>query len=354
MRTKLNNKGQANPATTYGRGWLALFTAIFAIAMTFTFNGCGGTFNTMLTAYTAYTAEDGTPVYFDAVLMGDGDKMPAYEIIELPDGKVQTKIDDKILSVSTVKMPDGRVWTAHNLKKITDDSKCGAESKDVDKPTWQKVCPAYGQLYTYEDAKKVCSNFWSPPLPVEKWIKTRGVITKGDLQTPTKEEWHLPTKEEWDALVNSVGDSLTAGKLLKSKYGGWEDAFVPGIFNGVPVNVKHVGAGVDKYRFNAMPTGEGNLDAGAYKFYGVGEYTAWWAYSESNADSAYAYGVGNKHDGVNYGTFPKKSMISVRCIKGPAPTPAPAPVSVPVPAKQEEVPEAVPAQTETPEAGETP
>jgi hypothetical protein len=36
MRTKLINKGQANPAPTYGRG--ALFTVIFALAITFTFS----------------------------------------------------------------------------------------------------------------------------------------------------------------------------------------------------------------------------------------------------------------------------------------------------------------------------
>jgi hypothetical protein len=41
MNTRIN-KGQANPAPTYGRGWLALFTAIIAIAITFTLNACGG------------------------------------------------------------------------------------------------------------------------------------------------------------------------------------------------------------------------------------------------------------------------------------------------------------------------
>jgi uncharacterized protein (TIGR02145 family) len=35
------NKGQANPAPTYGRGWLTLFTAILVLAIAFTFNACG-------------------------------------------------------------------------------------------------------------------------------------------------------------------------------------------------------------------------------------------------------------------------------------------------------------------------
>jgi hypothetical protein len=42
MRIQLNNKGQANPAPTYGRGWLALFTAILGLAITFTLSCSGG------------------------------------------------------------------------------------------------------------------------------------------------------------------------------------------------------------------------------------------------------------------------------------------------------------------------
>jgi uncharacterized protein (TIGR02145 family) len=289
------------------------------------------------------------PVYYDQVLMGDGDKMPIYETNELPDGRVYTKIDSKI-AVSTVKLPNGMVWTQSNLNKDIAGSVC-YDNNPLN-------CKSYGRLYTYEDANKVCSDFWSSPLSLEKQMRTNGITTKEELQTPAKEEWHLPTKEEWEALINFVGDSSTAGKFLKAKPGfGWEDYQAIedlGISTKAAVLVKKSGAGEGKYGFNARPGGSRSISSsgdGKHIFENIGKFGSWWTSSESHADSAYFCSMGQGNGAVCV-IIPKgaAAMLSVRCIKGPAPAPA----SVPVPAKQEAVPEAVPAQTETPEAGETP
>ncbi|MDR0518112.1 MAG: fibrobacter succinogenes major paralogous domain-containing protein [Fibromonadaceae bacterium] len=320
MRTKLNKEGQANHATTHGRGWLALFTAALALAITFTLNACGGSSPPLTAPAVAYKSEAG-PVYFGTVWVGDDGKMPNYKTTDFPDGsgKVYTEVEKSTRPTGyinkTVKMPDGKVWTVYNIP-----------------------------LSTYEDAKKYCSNLWSS-IPE--------ISMKEKLSELVKEEWHLSTKEEWDALINSVGGSSTAGRFLKhdreaywadyhvgtSCKGGEEWKWTCRMDNkGAITQYYKRGTGEDKYGFGATST-EPSRKTGL-----------WWAYSSTNADSVFVYSMENKSSEVKRMHFPAKgNMASARCVQGPAPTPAP----VPVPAKQEAVPEAVPAQPEAPEAGES-
>jgi uncharacterized protein (TIGR02145 family) len=316
-------------------------TAALALAITLTINACGGSLPAPDVAHVAYTTETGTPVYFGRIYEWDGDSLP-YQTGETPNGLIATTVDRSIIwnTNNTVKMPDGKVWTTKNVNKDVPGSKCyGNEPKNC------SVNVGYGRLYTYEDAKKVCSNFWSFPGQIS---------TKEEWKAPAKEEWHLPTKEEWDALVKSVGDSLTAGKILKSGSYHWEDYYDNPLdaFNPLTAAKLKKSAGDNKYLFSALPGGSRSISSsgdGKYVFEGLGEFGVWWTSSESHADSTYAYFMG-RLNGAVAAAVPNKgdiAMLSVRCVQGPAP----APVSVPVPAQPEAVPEAVPAQTET---GETP
>jgi len=73
-------------------------------------------------------------------------------------------------------------WLAENLNIDVSGSVC-YDNKESN-------CNTYGRLYTWEAAMSACPN-----------------------------GWHLPDTTEWNALVTSVGGSSTAGKHLKAKEG---------------------------------------------------------------------------------------------------------------------------------------
>ena len=97
-----------------------------------------------------------------------------------------------------------QTWMAENLNYNTLNSSCSY--RDTTK------CSEYGRGYSWSAAKNACPS-----------------------------GWHLPTRDEFEILFTTIGDQETAGALLKSS-SGWYDN----------------GNGSDAYSFAALPSGDVN------------------------------------------------------------------------------------------------
>ena len=217
-----------------------------------------------------------------------------------PDGKESSSSvtsSSSTTSVSTGTMTDSRdgqtyktvkigtqTWMAENLNYETANSYCN----DNDASN----CTKYGRLYlwsavmdsvgTWSTNGKGCgyNKTCSPTYPV------RGVCPEG---------WHLPTKAEFETLFTAVGDSSTAGKMLKSTR-GWNSS----------------GNGTDSYSFSALPAGLRNY-GGDYDYEG---YNAkFWSSTENGSNYAYAMDLYNNLDYACLNDYYKYYGFSVRCVK---------------------------------------
>ena len=184
----------------------------------------------------------------------------------------------------TVKI-GSQTWMAENLNFKTTTSYC------YDDRT--RNCEIEGRLYTWAEAMDSAGTFTtkgkgcglgktcSPTYPV------RGMCPKG---------WHLPTRVEWQTLISSMDDPSTAGSMLKSTSGWYND-----------------GNGSNAYGFSIRPAGSKQDDEYLFK----GSQTFLWSSTEFNSTHAYNLGLSSNspeifqnlyNDQKNYGR-------SVRCIK---------------------------------------
>jgi len=171
-----------------------------------------------------------------------------------------------ISSYKNKKMPDGKTWMTENLNCKVAGSECYDKN--------ESNCNTYGRLYTWESAKKACSG-----------------------------GWHLPDTTEWNALVTSVGGKETAGKHLKAKE-GWNSCGPTG--SGKSYSCE------DTYGFSALPGGIGYSD-GHFNYVGSNGY--WWSASEYGSGYAYDRGMGYSSEGVYYDYSAKGGLFSVRCVQ---------------------------------------
>lgn len=197
----------------------------------------------------------------------------------------------------TVKIGE-QIWMAENLNYAYTGVPYTFGERTWDSTSWcygnyPVYCAKskYGRLYTWSAAMdsvgewsvngKGCGEGkeCSPTYPV------RGICPEG---------WHLPTKAEFETLFAAVGDSSTAGKMLKSTI-GWEDDC----------------NGTDDFGFSALPAGD-RSNSGLF-FRGF-EAHFW---SSTEGDSSYAYGMNLDYD-REYAILddnPKEYGYSVRCVK---------------------------------------
>lgn len=145
-------------------------------------------------------------------------------------------------------------WMAENLNYGMTNSYCYLDSV--------KYCAEWGRLYIWTAALQACP--------------------KGS---------HLPAKDEFEALFETVGGQLTAGKMLKS-ISGWNEQ-----------------NGSDAYSFTALPAGYKNYTAS----YGV-SYPGFWSSTEYGESSAYHMHLYQTSDYANLSNPHKSSAYSVRCI----------------------------------------
>ena len=183
----------------------------------------------------------------------------------------------------TVKIGD-QWWMAENLNYEGGDSYCYNDSAEY--------CAKYGRLYdwatvmdsvgTWSTNGKGCGEGLecSPTYPV------RGVCPEG---------WHLPSKAEWNTLFTAVGGQSTAGKVLKST-SGWYDN----------------DNGTDAFGFLVLPAGS-RFYYGSY--YGEGGNAYFWNSTESRSGSAYNMYLYCDDVYAYLGGIDKGYGYSVRCLK---------------------------------------
>jgi uncharacterized protein (TIGR02145 family) len=149
-------------------------------------------------------------------------------------------------------------WMAENLNYETENSYCYKDSTEN--------CKKYGRLYTWEAALNACP-----------------------------EGYHLPTEEEFATLISNVGGKETAGKMLKSTTGWYEN-----------------GHGVDKYGFNVLPAG-GRYGDGDFDY--AGKSALFWSATEGGEDYAYILALDYSYEGGYLKSANTDVANSVRCLR---------------------------------------
>ena len=196
----------------------------------------------------------------------------------------------------TVKIGD-QVWMAENLNYADSTKTPSLLGRSWCYNDSSKYCEKYGRLYTWAaaidsvalydgDYGADCGYGKSCMLPL---VKVQGICPNG---------WHLPETTEWSTLFDEVGGRLTAGKVLKSQTGWYND-----------------GNGIDAVGFTALPGGDRDNYG---KFSGAGGCYAnfWTATNGSDLEAYYVnmscsygdYAHPNDKSGKYYGH-------SVRCVK---------------------------------------
>ncbi len=185
-------------------------------------------------------------------------------------------------------------WMAENLNYADSSKTASLMGKSWCYNNSVESCNKYGRLYTWAaaiDSVKLATGIDNPldcgfdkncPLPDTVY----GICPPG---------WHLPSKDEWFSLFNAVGGKATAGNVLKSLSGWYNDE-----------------NGMDGVGFCALPAGNRN-PYGSFNYNG---YRAlfWTALQRGEVDaySMYLY-YNNGYAGLNYDF--KQYAYSVRCLK---------------------------------------
>ena len=171
-----------------------------------------------------------------------------------------------------------QTWMAENLNFKTDSSSCYDNE--------ESNCTKYGRLYTWAAAigksENECGYGYVCSLP------------SGNIQGACPSGWHLPSDDEWYTLINAVGGSSTAEKVLRST-SGWKDD----------------SNGTDAFGFSALPAGYRYIYNGEI-FSGVSIIANFWSSTEYTRNIAYIMEMGFEKRGGFKG---KNEEVSIRCVK---------------------------------------
>lgn len=161
----------------------------------------------------------------------------------------------------TVKIGN-QVWMAENLDYETTNSICGEK----------EYMTLFGCLYSWDEAKTVCPG-----------------------------GWHLPSQTEWNTLIEFVGDSSTAGKILKAT-NTWSDK-------------GHYKDGTDDYGFTALPGGVRLPQRGKTHQSFVNSGAFFWSATEVDDDESLSLVLRYENDAATLFENYKDAGVSVRCLK---------------------------------------
>jgi len=175
-----------------------------------------------------------------------------------------------------------QIWFKRNLNLDVEGSVCGD-------------CYKYGRLYNWATAMALDTSCNHSSCSSQINTPHQGICPSG---------WHIHSNADWDKLVRYVDGtsgtsspyySPTAGRYLKAT-SGWNSN----------------GNGQDTYGFSALPGGYGLSDG---SFYDVGNYGTWWSASEYDSFSAYRRLMTYNYENVNYSSYDKSNLYSVRCVQ---------------------------------------
>ena len=173
-----------------------------------------------------------------------------------------------------------QIWMAENLNYETETgSNC---YKDV-----AENCKKYGRHYTWAAAVG--------KLEEECGFEVECDLGTGNVRGVCPEGWHLPDTTEWNALFATVGGIDSAGKMLKSTE-GW--------FNN--------DNGTDDYGFTVLPAGYTN---GSGISTTMNESASFWSSTADDKYVVYSSAFIYKEKKVSVGKYSKYFAYSVRCIK---------------------------------------
>lgn len=110
--------------------------------------------------------------------------------------------------------------------------------------------------------------------------------------------WHIPTNDDVNILLESLGDSLTAGGKLKET-------------GSLKWKSPNTGAS-NSSGFQAIPSGFRYFD-GSYAAFSL--FTAFWLAEEPDIDNRYYISLSYSDSQIKFGQVSKKFGFSVRCIK---------------------------------------
>ena len=220
-----------------------------------------------------------------------GDDSSSAKDLEVTFGTMIDRRDDKEYKTVTI---GSQTWMAENLNYADSVATASLKGKSWCYNNESKNCDEFGRLYTWaaaidsvklatDAAKSLDCGFGKACVLMDM---VQGICPRG---------WHLPTYREWDALLAAVGGESTAGEVLKSQE-GWYDN----------------GNGTDSFGFSALPAGRTN---GEGDFLRDGTSAYFWS---SSADRRYyAYYVGLNYYDADAILFAdsKHFGFSVRCIK---------------------------------------
>lgn len=153
------------------------------------------------------------------------------------------------------------LWMAENLYEA------GSGASYLDSPVVDSVL---GRYYSWEEAQSACP-----------------------------EGWRLPTAAEWDALGEEAGPLMADAAFMDETM--WSYSPMVNITNSL--------------RFNAIPAGYQDQNAGEYAQSGFGEYAMFWTADEENGQGVYRY-IFREQPQVQKGKGDKSTLaLSVRCVK---------------------------------------
>jgi uncharacterized protein (TIGR02145 family) len=303
-------------------------TAIFALAITFTFNACdsgggGGGGNSSSSSISSSSGNSSSSSgeisssSFD-ICGGfvDGTAKVHY-------GKSKPQFCDrrdgqKYVYVITGTGATAQTWMAENLNYKVAGSKCYGEGGmamvlNADNNKYELIalaseeiqsnCDKYGRLYDWATAMNLdqsCNSQFVTDCGGQVDAKHQGICPSG---------WHVPNNSDWNKLFNFVDgisgssgvyDSQWAGRYLKAT-SGWNSG----------------GNGRDTHGFSALPGGYG--DSGG-SFSDVGRCGYWWSsneYSPNEYYSGFAYiRYMCSYTEAAYWDYKVKGILrSVRCVK---------------------------------------
>ena len=197
------------------------------------------------------------------------------------DNNIVTDIDGNVYKTVTI---GAQVWMAENLKVTRLNDGAAIELAESNEE-WQNSAGA--AFSWYDNDSSLYGNQYG--------ALYNGYAAQNNKLCPAG--WHTPTVDDFLELIETLGDTLTAGGKLKSDSEFW--------------NTPNAGADNSSH-FSALPAGmryfEGTFSSVLY-------FTGYWSATEVNSNTAAFVSLSYLDSKIIFRNNSTKSGFSVRCVK---------------------------------------